>query len=84
MAKVNNKINNNIQNTNIRRACSFCTSGKPIEYKDPDLLKSFISAGGRLLPSRITNICATHQRQLKKEIKIARLIALLPFVGTKR
>lgn len=51
-----------------------------IDYKDPDLLSKFISEGGRMLPSRITNVSAKHQRALKKAIKHARTLALLPFV----
>lgn len=51
-----------------------------IDYKDPDLLSKFISEGGRMLPSRITNVPAKHQRALKKAIKRARVLGLLPFV----
>lgn len=52
---------------------------KEINYKDIELLSKYISDGGRILPSRITGVCAKKQRQLKKAIKRARAIALLPF-----
>jgi small subunit ribosomal protein S18 len=55
-----------------------------IDYKDPDLLGKFISEGGRMLPSRITNVSAKDQRALKKAIKHSRTIALLPFVYTSK
>ncbi|GAB4166744.1 MAG: 30S ribosomal protein S18 [Rickettsiaceae bacterium] len=55
-----------------------------IDYKDPDLLRKFISEGGRMLPSRITNVSAKHQRALKKAIKHSRTLALLPFVYSNR
>lgn len=55
-----------------------------IDYKDPDLLSKFISEGGRMLPSRITNISAKYQRALKKAIKHSRTLALLPFVYTSK
>lgn len=51
-----------------------------IDYKDPTFLLKFVSEGGRMLPSRITNVSAKHQRVLKKSIKHARILALLPFV----
>lgn len=65
-----------------RRGCPLSIPGAPkITFKDPNVLSKFISEGGRILPSRITNVCAAKQRLLKKEIKIARILALLPFVS---
>jgi len=67
------------------KGCPACsTSAPPIDYKDPNLLEKFISEGGRMLPSRITNVCAKHQRALKKAIKHSRILALLPFVFLNR
>lgn len=64
-----------------RKGCPLSGANAPkIDYKDPDLLAKYISKGGRILPSRITNICASKQRELKKAIKIARILSLLPFV----
>lgn len=67
------------------KGCPLCSTSSPeIDYKNPDLLEKFISEGGRMLPSRITNVCAKHQRSLKKAIKHARVIALLPFVFLRK
>ncbi len=64
------------------RVCSFCTdSEKIINYKDFKLLRSFITERGKIIPRRITGTCAKHQRLLAHEIKRARTIALLPYVG---
>jgi small subunit ribosomal protein S18 len=64
-----------------RKGCPLCSNGSPeIDYKDPELLGKFISEGGRMLPSRITNVCSKHQRNIKKSIRHSRIIALLPFV----
>lgn len=66
-----------------RRGCPLSVQGAPeITYKNPNMLSKFISDGGRVLPSRITNVSASKQRLLKREIKIARLLALLPFVSS--
>lgn len=67
------------------KGCPFSSAdASVIDYKDPDLLGKFISEGGRMLPSRITNVCAKKQRALKKAIKHSRTLALLPFVYTGR
>jgi len=67
------------------RGCPFLGKNSPIiDYKDPELLSKFISEGGRMLPSRITNVSAKYQRALKKAIKHARVLALLPFVYNKK
>lgn len=67
------------------KGCPLCSSSTPaIDYKNPELLEKFISEGGRMLPSRITNVCAKHQRSLKKAIKHSRVIALLPFVFLRK
>lgn len=67
------------------RGCTLCLSSAPaIDYKNPELLGQFISEGGRMLPSRITNVCAKHQRLLKKAVKLSRIIALLPFVFARK
>lgn len=67
-----------------RKGCPLSVDGAPtITYKNPDALSKFVSEGGRILPSRVTNVSASNQRKLKNQIKIARLLALLPFVGTK-
>jgi len=67
-----------------RKGCPLSAQGAPeITYKDPDALSKFISEGGRILPSRVTNVSASNQRKLKNQIKIARILALLPFVSNK-
>ena len=52
-----------------------------INYKNLKLLSRFVSEGGRILPSRITSVSAKRQRQLKRAIKLARNLALLPFAA---
>lgn len=41
----------------------------------------FISEKGKILPRRITGVCAAHQRMLTEAVKQARNIALLPFAA---
>ena len=56
-------------------------AGKSVVYKDPEILKKYISQDkGKILPRRITGACSKHQRHIAGEIKKARFMALLPFV----
>lgn len=54
---------------------------KDINYKNLKLLNKFISERGKILPSRITGVCAKKQRVLSQAIKRARILALLSFIG---
>ncbi len=66
-----------------RKVCRFCAdSNLLINYKDPKMLKYFITERGKIIPRRISGTCAKHQRRLTQAIKRARTIALLPYVGT--
>jgi small subunit ribosomal protein S18 len=55
--------------------------GEPIDYKDVDLLKKFITERGKILPRRLTGLTARQQRDLTNAVKRARIVALLPFVN---
>ena len=51
-----------------------------ISYKDINLLKTFLSDHGKILPRYSTNLTIKQQRQLSKAVKRARILNLLPFV----
>ncbi len=65
-----------------KKVCAFC-QGKveSIDYKDINTLKKYITEGGKILPRRMTGVCAKHQRVLATAIKRARIADLLPFKG---
>ncbi|MFT7626016.1 MAG: small subunit ribosomal protein S18 [Myxococcota bacterium] len=50
-----------------------------IDYKDPVLLRRFISERGKIVPRRISGLTAKNQRKLATAIKRSRNIALLPY-----
>ncbi|HZX47802.1 MAG TPA: 30S ribosomal protein S18 [Nitrospirota bacterium] len=63
-----------------RKVCRFCTDKVPvIDYKDLQTLRGYISDRGKIMPRRISGVCAAHQRELNTAIKRARNIALVPF-----
>lgn len=66
-----------------RRRVSPLKPEEPIDYKDVDLLRKFITERGKILPRRITGLTAKQQRNLTQAIKRARILALLPYVNSE-
>ena len=64
-----------------RRQNSYCPQGKCYDYKDFDGLRRHLSETGKIKPRRQTGNCSRCQRELAREIKRARHLALLPFVS---
>jgi small subunit ribosomal protein S18 len=64
-----------------RKRLSPISPKDPIDYKDVDLLRKYITERGKILPRRITGLTAKQQRQLTTAIKQARVVALLPFIN---
>jgi small subunit ribosomal protein S18 len=64
-----------------RKRLSPLPPNQPIDYKDTDLLRKFITERGKILPRRITGLTAKQQRDLTRAVKQARAIALLPYVN---
>lgn len=82
----NKKRNNNVDDDNVRirkpkrKVCAYCADKNlEIDYKQVDKLKKYVSEKGKILPRRVTGLCAKHQRELTIAVKRARAIALLPF-----
>ncbi len=66
-----------------RKPCPVCEAGvRVLDYKDERTLQRFITDRGKILPRRLTGMCARHQRQVGTAIKRARHLALLPFIRT--
>ena len=63
------------------KTCPICEMGtRVVDYKDDRTLGRFTTERGKILPSRLSGMCARHQRQLSTAIKRARYLALLPFI----
>ncbi|WP_320664474.1 30S ribosomal protein S18 [Prochlorococcus sp. MIT 1223] len=70
-----------MNNSFFKKKLSPIKPGDPIDYKDVELLKKFITDRGKILPRRLTGLTAQQQRDLTIAVKRARIIALLPFVN---
>lgn len=68
--------------TNVVKRCRFTGNpdlAKEIDYKNVDFLKNFLTERGKILPARISGNTSKYQRLIAKEIKKARIMALLPY-----
>lgn len=71
-----------IRKTPRKKVCAFCLEkATAIDYKDVNKLRKYVTERGKMLPRRMTGVCAGHQRLLATAIKRARIVALLPFKG---
>lgn len=66
------------------RLCIACADGvKVLDYKQADALRRYVTERGKIKPRRQTGMCARHQRVLAEQIKRARHLALLPYIGDR-
>ncbi len=64
-----------------RRSCPLSGKNAPkIDYKNTRLLGQYITDGGKIIPARISGLCAGKQREIATAIKRARFMALIPYV----
>ena len=65
-----------------KKVCQFCVEkAEHIDYKDSAKLRKYVTEKGKILPRRMTGVCAKHHRALSEAVKKARIVALLPFKG---
>ena len=65
-----------------KKVCGFCKEGAaPVDYKDINLLRKFISDRGKIRARRVSGNCAQHQREVASAVKNAREMALLPYTA---
>ena len=64
-----------------RKRLSPIKPSDPIDYKDIELLRKFITERGKILPRRLTGTSLKYQRKLAQAIKRARHLGLMPYVA---
>ncbi len=63
-----------------KKPCPFCQDPSiEIDYKNVGMLKRFVTPAAKIVATRVSGVCAKHQRQLSLAIKRARHLALLPY-----
>jgi small subunit ribosomal protein S18 len=56
--------------------------GPVVDYKEVELLKKFMTASSKMMSRKRAGTSASEQRDLRRAIKRARFMGLLPFTGT--
>ena len=78
----NKEIKRPVRKPARRKVCNFCVEkAETIDYKDVAKLRKYLMENGKILPRRMTGVCARHQRELVVAIKRARQMALIPYVA---
>jgi small subunit ribosomal protein S18 len=66
-----------------RGRCRFCrTKTTKVDYKDFPQLAKLCTGQGKLFSRKRSGNCARHQRQAKFAVKVARRMALMPYLGS--
>ena len=67
-----------------RKFCRLCVDKiASIDYKDSQLLSPYLTERGKIIPRRLSGLCAKHQRDITTAIKRARIVSLIPFTTTQ-
>jgi len=64
-----------------KKKCRFCANPQlKISYKNERMLQRYVSDRGKIVARRVTGNCAKHQRMVANSIKVARFLALVPYI----
>lgn len=62
--------------------CRFCREKvKVVDYKEVAVLQKLCTPQGKIFSRKRSGNCARHQRAIRRAIKRARFMALLPYTG---
>lgn len=67
-----------------RKAPALAPGVDRVDYKDVQLLRTFISDRGKIRSRRVTGITPRQQRMVTRAVKNAREMALLPYTSSSR
>ena len=76
------KNRKNASSSREQTQCRFCRAGVDyVDYKDVDVLGKLLTHRGKIFSRKRSGNCAKCQRKVKRAIKRARFMALLPFTS---
>ena len=64
-----------------KKPCYFCKEKVSyVDYKDVALMKKYVSDRAKIRAQRVSGNCPRHQRAVAQAVKVAREMALIPYV----
>ena len=64
-----------------KNRCRFCRDKvQDVDYKDLENLQRLMSSEAALFGKKRSGNCSRHQRMVKRAVKLARFLALLPYL----
>ncbi|MDH3731180.1 MAG: 30S ribosomal protein S18 [Acidimicrobiia bacterium] len=64
-----------------KKPCYFCKEKvQYVDYKDVALIKKYVSDRAKIRAQRVSGNCPRHQRAVAQAVKVAREMALIPYV----
>jgi small subunit ribosomal protein S18 len=61
-----------------RKHVRMLKADQQVDYRDYEFLRKFMTERGKILPGRVTGANTKQQRQVKRAIRRARVMGLLP------
>lgn len=81
MTAARKRIKKKLSRFGRKKKCRFCGNpGLEISYKNEKLIQRHVSDRGKIVARRVTGNCARHQRLIAQAVKVARFLALAPYV----
>jgi small subunit ribosomal protein S18 len=74
----NNSNRREMDTLGFRKKSKYIEGWQEVDYRDYELLRKFMTERGKIMPGRITGTTAKQQRQIKRAIRRARVMGLLP------
>lgn len=66
-----------------KKSCWFCAKKSAPDWKDPTSYAWLVNEFGKVCPSRITGLCAKHQREANTAIKRGRNMCLISHLSNQ-
>ena len=86
--KSNKSVSGFFNKLNLQKRSKLCPlascNARDINHRNIELIKTFLSPGGRILSKNFTGLCSKHQRKIRQVVKRARFLSLIKYCDRHR